>query len=115
MLYESLSSHPICPLPPSNKVAIIPFEGGQPVRVYDLPTGSGVFRWTPDGGTLAYIDTQRGVSNLWGQPVDGGLAKQLTDFTVDQIFGFDWSQDGKQLALARGNVTKDVILLRGFR
>ena len=72
-------------------------------------------RWTPDGRALAYIDTQRGVSNIWGQPVDGGLPEQLTDFTSDQIFGFDWTQDGKQLAMARGNVTRDVILLRGFK
>ncbi|MDQ3252931.1 MAG: hypothetical protein M3R15_03325, partial [Acidobacteriota bacterium] len=102
------------PTSPS-KVAIIPFEGGQPVRVFDLSTISGILRWTPDGRTLAYINTQRGVSNIWSQPIDGGAPKQLTDFTADQIFGFDWSPDGKQLAIARGNVTKDVILLRGFR
>ncbi|MBA3440654.1 MAG: PD40 domain-containing protein [Pyrinomonadaceae bacterium] len=98
-----------------NKIAIVPFEGGQPVRVFDLPTGSGIFRWTPDGGALDYIDTQRGVSNIWGQPVDGGAPQQLTDFTADRIFGFDWSGDGKQLAIARGDVTNDVVLLRGFR
>lgn len=73
------------------------------------------FRATPDGRALDYIDTQRGVSNIWSQLVDGEAPKQLTDFTADQILGFDWSQDGKQLAIARGNVTKDVILVRGFR
>src|SRR6266566_8639937 len=29
-------------------------------------------------------------------------AKQLTDFKSDRIFSFDWSPDGKWLALSRG-------------
>jgi hypothetical protein len=35
----------------------------------------------------------------------------LTNFTSDQIFGFGWSTDGKRLAIARGTVTNDVVLV----
>jgi hypothetical protein len=42
--------------------------------------------------------------------VDGGPAEQLTDFKSDRIYSFDFSPDGKSLALARGNSTADVVL-----
>jgi len=31
------------------------------------------------------------------------------------IFAFDWSRDGKQLALTRGSENSDVILISNFR
>ena len=37
------------------------------------------------------------------------------DFKTDQIFWFDLSRDGRQLALSRGTQTSDVILIRDFR
>jgi len=49
------------------------------------------------------------------QPFDGGAPKQLTNFTSDRIFWFDFSRDGKQVALSRGTQTSDVILIRDFR
>jgi serine/threonine protein kinase len=100
------------------KVAIIPFAGGDPVKVLDVPSSVNInagLRWTPDGRALTYIDTINGVSNIWSLPVDGGKPVQLTDFKTDQIFWFDFSRDGKQLALSRGTQTSDVILIRDFR
>jgi len=43
------------------------------------------------------------------------LQKQMTNFKSDLIFAFDWSGDGKQLALARGATSSDVILISNFR
>ena len=100
------------------KVAIIPFAGGDPVKVLDIPSSVNIAagpRWTPDGRALNYIDTVNGVSNVWSLPLDGGPPKQLTDFKADQIFWFDFSRDGKQLALSRGTQTSDVVLIRDFR
>ena len=101
------------------KVAIIPFAAGDPIKVLDLPrpsfTSDAGLRWTPDGRALTYIDTINGVSNIWSLPLDGGKPVQLTDFKTDQIFWFDFSRDGKQLALSRGTQTSDVILIRDFR
>jgi serine/threonine protein kinase len=100
------------------KVAIIPFAGGEPIKLLDIPqsvNGSAGLRWTPDGRALTYIDTINGVSNIWSLPFDGGPPKQLTDFKTDRIFWFDFSRDGKQLAMSRGIQTRDVILIRDFR
>jgi len=64
---------------------------------------------------LTYIDSQDGVSNIWSQPLNGGKPVQVTNFKTGRIFNFAWSRDGKQLALARGTLTNDVILISDFR
>ena len=103
------------------KIAIIPFEGGPPTRVFDLPPDSRVGRnispmqWTPEGRAIAYIVTSNSVSNIWAQPLAGGEPKPLTDFKDQRIFNFAWSRDGKQLALSRGVVNSDVVLITNFR
>jgi len=100
------------------KVAIIPFAGGDPVKVFDVPSSVNItagLRWTPDGRSLTYIDTTGGVSNIWSLPLDGSPPRQLTDFKTDQIFWFDLSRDGKQLAISRGTQTSDVVLIKDFR
>ena len=106
------------PNAPAIKVAVIPFAGGDPVKVLDIPhsvNGPAGLRWTPDGRALRFVDTTGGVSNIWSLPLDGGKPVQLTDFKTDQIFWFDFSRDGKQLALSRGTQTSDVILIKDFR
>ncbi|PYV61361.1 MAG: hypothetical protein DMG97_43380 [Acidobacteria bacterium] len=94
----------------------MPFEGGEPIKVFDALTPIGrLIRWAPDGRAVTYIVTSAGVSNIWSQPIDGGAPKQLTNFKSDQMFWFDWSRDGKQLAVSRGTVTSDVVLISNFR
>jgi serine/threonine protein kinase/Tol biopolymer transport system component len=101
------------------KLAIIPIDGGSPIKLFDIPPAGPrsdrYFKWTLDGRALVYVDTHGGVSNLWIQPVDGGQASQLTDFKSDRIYSFDFSRDGKWLALARGNSSTDVLLLSNLK
>jgi hypothetical protein len=47
--------------------------------------------------------------------IDDGSRKQLIDVAPDTIFSFAWSRDGKQLAVARGRVSKDVVLITNFK
>jgi Tol biopolymer transport system component len=97
----------------TTKTAVVPFEGGPPVKTFDdLPLK---LVWTTDSRALAYVDTRGGVSNIWTQPLAGGEPRQLTDFDKDEVFAFAWSTDGRQLALARGFVTRDVVLVKDFR
>jgi Tol biopolymer transport system component len=98
------------------KIAIMPFEGGPPIKVFNILGGT--FRrpiWTPDGRAVAYPIYRGGATNIWAQPLDGGPPKQLTDFRDGLIFNFAWSRDGKQLALSRGIINSDVVLISNFR
>jgi Tol biopolymer transport system component len=100
------------------KIALIPFEGGEAVKIFESqPVDSGTYpvRWTHDGRALTYIVNRGGVSNIWMQPLDGSPPTQLTDFKSDRIFSFDWSRDGKWLALSRGPEQRDVVLMSDFR
>jgi Tol biopolymer transport system component len=102
------------------RLAIIPSEGGQPIKLFDtrpinMLRPLRALHWTPDGQAIAYLKTTGGVSNIWSQPLDGDPAKPLTDFKSDSMFSFAWSRDGKQLVYARGSVTSDVVLVRDSR
>src|SRR5262249_41773464 len=71
------------------KMAIVSFERGEIIKAFDHRSMDEGFRWTRDGRAVMYTVTRNGVSNVWSQPVDGGAAKQLTDFNSDRIFWFD--------------------------
>jgi Tol biopolymer transport system component len=100
------------------KVGIIPFAGGQPVKLLGMPQstnlGAGLW-WTSDARALFYADAHNGVSNLWNQPVDGGKAVQITNFNNETILHFALSRDGKRIALSRGHPTADVVLIKNFK
>lgn len=98
------------------KLALIPFEGGKPIKIFPQPVSNNTnVRWTPDGRALTYVSTDKGVSNVWLQPVEGGPPEQLTQFTSDLIFGFGWSPDGKRLACVRGIWERNLVLISNFR
>ncbi len=92
-------------------IAVISVNGGPPLKIFDKLTGDRfrILRWTPNGEAVAFIVTEKGVSNIWAQPLAGGEPKQLTHFKTEEIFNFAWSRDGKQLALSRGAVNNDVV------
>jgi Tol biopolymer transport system component len=101
-------------------MGIFRFSTGTLERSLNLPlqvqqVGPPTARWAPDGRSIVYIQTTANVSNLWSLPVDGGQPSQLTRFERDTIFSFEFSPDGQRLAMARGNTTGDLVLIRNFR
>jgi Tol biopolymer transport system component len=100
---------------PTSKIAMIPAEGGSPAHEFRRPLGAGGLHWAPDGKGVQYGLTRRGASNIWEQSLAGGDPHPVTDFTSGHIFDFAWSRDGKQLLLARGEESSDVVLLSNFR
>ena len=97
-----------------NRIAILPFDGGAPIKTLEV---SGSFRevglgWSGDSRSVVYADERDSAYNLWSMPIDGGPAKQLTQFKTGLIFAFQLSRDGKQIAISRGTQTDDVILVR---
>ncbi len=95
-------------------MAILPIQGGPPVKLVDK-SDIWPWVWMSDGRALLYADERGGVGNLWSLPLDGSTSKQLTDFGTDRIFDFALSLDGKRLAVARGTVKSDVVMISNFR
>ena len=100
------------------KIAIVPFDGGPPVKLFDVrpsPISFAPLPWTGDGNSLMYLDRKNGVSNIMQLTIESGESRQMTNFTSDRIFYFDWSRDGKRLAIARGRVNEDVVLISDLK
>jgi Tol biopolymer transport system component len=68
----------------------------------------------PSGKAVAYVVREKGVDNLWIQPLDGSARRQLTHFTSDRIAGYAFSKDGAQLGINRGHADSDAVLLRNI-
>jgi len=107
------------PLASPNRVAIVPFEGGEPTKTYTIPLGGTVLTvihwWSRDGNSILYTATTNNVTNIWSQPLDGGPPKQVTFFNDMLLTGFAWSHDGKQLACTRGALMRDAILVTDLK
>jgi Tol biopolymer transport system component len=101
---------------PTQGVMVIPFAGGQPIKRFNIvpdAINGLVLRWSLDGRTLLALNDQ--LSNIWAHPLDGGKPAQLTNFHGDRIFNFAWSNNGQLLALARGRVTDDAVLISDLK
>ena len=72
---------------------------------------TGLLRFTPDGKGLVYAVGESGTDNLWLQPLDGSPMHRITNFTSQRTRSFEWSPDGKTLAVLRFNIESDVVLL----
>jgi Tol biopolymer transport system component len=102
------------PLAPPNRIAIMPIEGGQPLKIFEFPLSGTIApsaHWAPDGKSITYTVNTNNVTNIWSQPIDGGPPKQLTDFKDSLMTGFAWSFDGKMLACTRGILMRDAVLI----
>jgi Tol biopolymer transport system component len=94
-------------------ISLVNFETGQVLRVlqYD-PRHSGQLRFSPDGKAIVYPIREQGTDNLWLQPLDGSPSRVLTRFTSLRIYSYQWSADGKRLALVRGDAPSDLVLIQ---
>jgi serine/threonine protein kinase len=81
-------------------------------RIWDTGNIVNNFTFAPDGKSVAYIIRDKGVDNIFVQPLDGSVGHQATNFNVDSIAKFAWSQDGKTLAVLHTHHTSDVVLLQ---
>jgi len=104
--------------PNDEKIALVsldPASKGTHQLLTPNPHITGSVHFTPDGKSLAYAVRENGIDNVWVQPIDGGPGHYITKFPSDQSRGgFAWSPDGKTLAILRGRLDSDVVLLRNM-
>ena len=80
-------------------VWMVPFAGGEAVRLTASPKGESRPRWSPDNRWLAFLSSREGDSaQVWLLDRRGGEAVKLTDYEGG-VSDLAWSPDGKRLAL----------------
>jgi len=95
------------------KLALVAPESGQDLKLLEFERPrDGYIRFARDGKAVIYPVRSAGTDNLWFQPLDGSPGKQITDFQSELIRDFHWSFDGRKLALIRGHIDSDVVLIR---
>jgi Tol biopolymer transport system component/DNA-binding winged helix-turn-helix (wHTH) protein len=100
------------------RVVVESFPNRAVLQEFKVPEGHFAGRrilWTDEGNALIYsAEDTNSVGNLWLQPLNGDAREKLTHYNADEIFYFDLSRDGSQLALIRGGWNYDVVIAQGF-
>jgi eukaryotic-like serine/threonine-protein kinase len=95
-------------------IAIVPLDAAAnlpPQLLEPDPRISGPAAFSPDGKAVVYPVRENGVDNLWLHPLDGSRRKQITNFRSDEIQNFQFSPDGKTLAVFQRHIESDAVLL----
>jgi serine/threonine protein kinase/Tol biopolymer transport system component len=87
-------------------------EDGKKAAFEFDPRGLPGLAFMPSGKAIMYSVREKGVDNLWVQPLDGSARRQLTHFTAERIAAYAFSNDGTRLGVRRGHADSDAVLLR---
>jgi serine/threonine protein kinase/Tol biopolymer transport system component len=94
-------------------VKLIELNGGATIKSLPVnPRASGTLQFSADGRFLYYPVNEHGVSNLIRQPLDGGDPVMVTQFNDLRIYGFSYDWTNKKLAVARGHLNADAVMIR---
>ena len=106
---------------PKEKLVLLPLDSSQPAQFLEFERpraeslaslGDAPIRFASDSKAVVYPVRGGETDNLWLQHLDGSPGKPVTDFKSELIRDFDWSLDGKQIAVIRGDRDRDVVLIR---
>ena len=109
---KTLAVLDVCPSDQKLVLKLYSLDGKQFV-IHDLDQrAQPPIRFMPDGRAVAYTVTEKGVDNVWIQPLDSRPFYQFTHFTADRFQTFKFSRDGSRIAFERGHTESDAVLLR---
>lgn len=80
---------------------VMPITGGRATRITQGMAWDGMPRWSPDGGTIAFITDRDGGDNLWLVAPDGRNLRKLTAEATHTLSSPAWSPDGQYLVVRR--------------
>lgn len=72
-------------------------------------------QWTRDGRALVTNTVEGDRANLWLIPLDGSPPRKLTSLDEHTLFAFAPLPDGKGWVVSRGELSRDALLITGFR
>jgi len=93
-------------------IKLIPANGGAPIKSLAANEAvSGSMQFSADGEAVYYPVTEKGVSNLVRQSLDGGPPTPVTDFKELTVNGYAFNWASNKLAITRGKLNSDVVVI----
>jgi serine/threonine protein kinase len=88
---------------PTFKAVVADLETGKPRSEFAVPQEARQLKWTPDGTALSYVSATGQSQSLFRQPLSGKAATRILHFDSEPLLigAYDWSPDGKKLAVTR--------------
>ena len=93
-------------------IKVYPADGGAPVKtITPDPHMSAGMQYSADGKAFYYPVTEKGVSNIVRQSLDGGPPTPVTDFKELTSYGYAYNWSNNNLAITRGKLNSDVVVI----
>ncbi|HYK05729.1 MAG TPA: protein kinase [Thermoanaerobaculia bacterium] len=97
-------------------IGVIPASGGKPTRLLRAaPSATSQIAWTPDGTALVVNAMPGERANLWRLPLDGSKPTRITNFDENTILSFAPLRGRNGWVVARGEFSRDAVVITGFR
>jgi len=97
---------------PNQVIKVIPFEGGEPIKSFELPV-SGIWynrlRWSPDGKAIIYKDEVQG---LWRQNLNSDKTERMEG--LDDLRIIHLAVSNKELIYSGGIPMREIVILENF-
>jgi Tol biopolymer transport system component len=81
----------------------VPIEGGRATRIRGGMAFDAQPRFSPDGGSIAFVSDQSGSDNLWVADADGSRARALSKLEKRQFVSPEWTPDGRYVVVSRNS------------
>ena len=97
------------------RIGIIETDDVKSAQVFKLPVASEFFNWKLGEQAFDYVIHTPDGARIMRQSLKQGIAPSVVvKIPKDDLFGFAWSKDGRRLAVARGQLLRDAVLLDNF-
>lgn len=99
------------------KLGIISINGGEPLKIIELPATANTdadIAWNRTDSGILFVNTLGTTSNVWTQPLNGTKPTALTAFKEFQIARFALNPEGSRLAVARGSRNRNIVLIKNI-
>lgn len=85
----------------NSDIWMVSWDGNESIQLTNSPESESQPSWSPDGKYLSFVSSRNGLkgSQIWIMDRRGGEAKQLTDIKKGDLDEYEWSPDGKKIAL----------------
>ncbi|MBK9439035.1 MAG: winged helix-turn-helix domain-containing protein [Chloracidobacterium sp.] len=97
------------------KIGVIDTSDTSLVKTFVLPVASEFFTWRLGENAFDYVVHTPEGARIMRQKLDPKAEPVVVlKLPKDDIFGLAWSRDGQKLAISRGQLLRDVVLLTNF-